>query len=75
MVAIIENYCKSKNIACVSMTGQSKKRGDIIKSFQENPKIKVFIGSLLAGGMGIDLTAASVVIHYDRWWNPSKENQ
>ncbi|MCX6128972.1 MAG: C-terminal helicase domain-containing protein, partial [Proteobacteria bacterium] len=33
------------------------------------------VGSLLAGGIGIDLTAASVVIHYDRWWNASKENQ
>ena len=38
-------------------------------------KIKVFIGSLLAGGVGIDLTAASVVIHYDRWWNPAVEDQ
>ena len=33
------------------------------------------LASLLAGGVGIDLTGASVVIHYDRWWNPAKENQ
>ena len=43
--------------------------------FQTDPEIKIFVGSLLAGGIGIDLTAASVVIHYDRWWNASKENQ
>jgi SNF2 family DNA or RNA helicase len=75
MVNYIENYCKSKNVGYVSLTGSSSERGKIIEKFQEDPKIRVFIGSLLAGGMGIDLTAASVVIHYDRWWNPSKENQ
>ena len=47
----------------------------MIKSFQTDPELKVFCGSLLAGGIGIDLTAASVVIHYDRWWNATKENQ
>jgi SNF2 family DNA or RNA helicase len=47
----------------------------LIQKFQEDPDCKVFVGSLLAGGIGIDLTAASVVIHYDRWWNASKENQ
>src|SRR5690606_27766972 len=40
-----------------------------------NPDTKIFLSSLLAGGLGIDLTAASVVIHYDRWWNAAKENQ
>ena len=55
--------------------GQSRNRGDIIKNFQTKPELKVFLGSLLAGGIGIDLTAASVVVHYDRWWNASKENQ
>jgi SNF2 family DNA or RNA helicase len=35
----------------------------------------VLLASLLAGGVGIDLTGASVVLHYDRWWNPAKENQ
>ena len=35
----------------------------------------IFLGSLQAAGLGIDLTAASVVIHYDRWWNAARENQ
>lgn len=75
MIRIIEQHLKESGIPHVILTGQSKNRGQIIKDFQTNPEIKVFVGSLLAGGVGIDLTAASVVIHYDRWWNPSKENQ
>ena len=75
MVAIIQSYLKSVGIGHVILTGQSRNRGDLIKKFQEDDSIKVFVGSLLAGGIGIDLTAASVVIHYDRWWNASKENQ
>jgi SNF2 family DNA or RNA helicase len=47
----------------------------VVKQFQEDNNIKVFLGSLLAGGTGIDLTSASVVIHFDRWWNAAKENQ
>jgi SNF2 family DNA or RNA helicase len=57
------------------LTGQTKNRGQVIARFQSDPNKKIFVGSLLAGGIGIDLTAASVVIHYDRWWNASKENQ
>jgi SNF2 family DNA or RNA helicase len=75
MVHIIERYLKSINVGHVILTGQSRKRGEIISKFQTDESIKVFVGSLLAGGIGIDLTAASVVIHYDRWWNASKENQ
>ena len=43
--------------------------------FNEDPDCRVYIGSLRAGGAGIDLVAASVVIHYDRWWNAAKEDQ
>ncbi len=75
MVKIIKEYCEDKKIQAVTLTGSTQNRGKVIQSFQTDPNIKIFIGSLLAGGMGIDLTAASVVIHYDRWWNASKENQ
>ena len=75
MVDYIEKYCREQKIKSIALTGRSQNRGDLIEQFQTDPTIKVFIGSLLAGGVGIDLTAASVVIHYDRWWNPSKENQ
>lgn len=75
MIALIVEYLKSQNIDHAILTGQTTNRGQVIKRFQEDDNCKVFCGSLLAGGIGIDLTAASVVIHYDRWWNASKENQ
>jgi SNF2 family DNA or RNA helicase len=52
-----------------------KKREDYIRQFQEDNNIKIFILSLKAGGVGLNLTAACNVIHYDLWWNPAVENQ
>ncbi len=75
MLGIISEYLKSQNIDHELLTGQTTKRGKVIERFQTDPNCKVFCASLLAGGVGIDLTAANVVIHYDRWWNASKENQ
>ena len=75
MINIISDYLKKQSIESVTLTGATRNRADVIKRFQTDPNIKVFLGSLMAGGIGIDLTAASVVIHYDRWWNASKENQ
>lgn len=50
-------------------------REDMIKEFGENDKQKVMILSLKAGGMGLNLTSATNVIHYDLWWNPAVEDQ
>ena len=50
-------------------------REKMLKKFSDEKQCKVFCASLLAGGTGIDLVAAQVVIHYDRWWNPAKEAQ
>ncbi|MEZ4741167.1 MAG: DEAD/DEAH box helicase [Bdellovibrionota bacterium] len=75
MIKIIGTYLSEQSIKHVIMTGQTRNRGQVIESFQKDESIKIFVGSLLAGGIGIDLTSASVVIHYDRWWNASKENQ
>ena len=52
-----------------------KKRDNMVKKFQNNPRNKIFIVSLKAGGTGLNLTAARNVIHYDLWWNPAVENQ
>lgn len=54
---------------------ERKKRQAIIDAFQEERGPRLFILSLKAGGTGLNLTRASHVIHYDRWWNPSVENQ
>ena len=75
MIKIIAEYLTGIGVKNVVLTGQTRNRGEVIKQFQTDFETKVFLGSLLAGGIGIDLTAASVVIHYDRWWNASKENQ
>ena len=51
------------------------KRYEMIKKFNDDDSCQVFSASLLAGGVGIDLTAAQAVIHYDRWWNAAREDQ
>jgi SNF2 family DNA or RNA helicase len=75
MISIIEKYLKKKKIGYASIKGSTQKRYEQIARFHEDKKCEVFVASLLAGGVGIDLSAASVVIHYDRWWNSAKENQ
>ncbi len=75
MIEIMERFLKKLGIGFVSLTGSSRKRGEIIERFNNDPDCRVFIGSLKAGGVGIDLIAASVVIHYDRWWNAAREDQ
>ena len=52
-----------------------KKRDQLVDDFQNNPRCQVMILSLKAGGTGLNLTAASQVIHYDLWWNPAVEAQ
>jgi superfamily II DNA or RNA helicase len=51
------------------------KRKDLVHRFQEDERIPFFVLSVKAGGTGLNLTAASHVIHFDRWWNPAVENQ
>ncbi len=52
-----------------------KKRQDLVRRFQEDETVPFFVLSLKAGGTGLNLTAASHVVHFDRWWNPAVENQ
>lgn len=75
MIDIIAQDLKAKGISCVTLTGKTSNRAAVIKSFQDDPSIQVIACSLFVGGVGIDLTAADTVIHYDRWWNASKEDQ
>ncbi len=51
------------------------KRRELVKRFQDDEQCPFFVLSLKAGGTGLNLTAASHVIHFDRWWNPAVENQ
>ena len=75
MIEIMERYLQDLGVGFVVLTGKSRNRGKLIARFNEDPDCRVFVGSLKAGGIGIDLVAASIVIHYDRWWNAAKEDQ
>ena len=75
MIRIMEDHLRHLSVNSVTLTGASRKRGEILRRFNEDPDCRVFVGSLLAGGTGIDLVSASVVIHYDRWWNAAREDQ
>jgi non-specific serine/threonine protein kinase len=52
-----------------------KKRKELVRQFQEDESVPFFVLSLKAGGAGLNLTAASHVVHFDRWWNPAVESQ
>ena len=77
MFPIIEQELQKLNIRYFKLTGATKvdERIDLVDEFNENPNIKVFLISLKAGGTGLNLTGADMVIHYDPWWNLSTENQ
>ena len=77
MLGIIEEQLKLKNIKYFKLTGATKvdERINLVDEFNSNDEIKVFLISLKAGGTGLNLTGADMVIHYDPWWNLSTENQ
>lgn len=75
MIRIIEKFLQGLGVGYVTLTGASRKRGQIVARFNNDPDCRIYVGSLKAGGIGIDLVAASMVIHYDRWWNAAKEDQ
>ena len=75
MLDIIKRYLANLGIGYASIQGATQNRAEELKRFKEDIDCKVFVGSLRAVGLGVDLSTASVVIHYDRWWNPAWENQ
>ena len=77
MFDIIEKKLNEKKVKYYKLTGstQVSKRVEMVENFNKNEDIKIFLISLKAGGTGLNLTGADVVIHYDPWWNVSSENQ
>lgn len=77
MFEIIEKELKKRSIEYFKLTGATKidERMKMVDEFNENSNIKLFLISLKAGGTGLNLTGADMVIHYDPWWNISTENQ
>ncbi|MEP7043066.1 MAG: DEAD/DEAH box helicase [Dokdonella sp.] len=76
MLGLIGEALDARKLRWQSLTGQTpaRQRGDLVKRFQEG-KLPLFLISLKAGGVGLNLTAADTVIHYDPWWNPAVEAQ
>jgi SNF2 family DNA or RNA helicase len=74
MLALIEDELKARNMQWVKLTGQSTKRDALIEQFTSG-QVPLFLISLKAGGVGLNLPQADTVIHYDPWWNPAAENQ
>jgi SNF2 family DNA or RNA helicase len=77
MLDIMEFYLNAAGINYATLRGSMSvaARQKMISKFTGEKDCMVFCSSLLAGGTGIDLLAGQVVIHYDRWWNPAKEEQ
>ena len=74
MLALIEEELEARDIPYALLTGDTKDRAAQVAAFQQGA-VPVFLISLKAGGVGLNLTAADTVIHYDPWWNPAAENQ
>jgi len=74
MLALIEEELVARELGYVKLTGDTQDREGVIRRFQEED-VPIFLISLKAGGVGLNLTAADTVIHYDPWWNPAVENQ
>ncbi len=74
MLTLIEVELKKRNVPWVKLTGQSQRRDAIIEQFTSG-QVPLFLISLKAGGVGLNLPQADTVIHYDPWWNPAVENQ
>ncbi len=74
MLTLIEAELEKHKINWVKLTGQSQKRDDIITRFTSG-EVPLFLISLKAGGVGLNLPQADTVIHYDPWWNPAVETQ
>ena len=74
MLTLIEQELLKRGIPWIKLTGQSQQRDQLIERFTSGA-VPLFLISLKAGGVGLNLPQADTVIHYDPWWNPAVENQ
>jgi SNF2 family DNA or RNA helicase len=74
MLSLIEDELRKHKLSWTKLTGQTQKRDEVINRFTSG-EVPIFLISLKAGGVGLNLPQADTVIHYDPWWNPAAENQ
>ncbi|MFM7816579.1 MAG: DEAD/DEAH box helicase, partial [Verrucomicrobiota bacterium] len=75
MLDLLQDELNAREIPCCRLDGSTKDRGAVVERFQKDPSVPVFLISLKAGGVGMNLTGADTVIHFDPWWNPAVEDQ
>jgi SNF2 family DNA or RNA helicase len=75
MLALLKDKLAAENIEFCYLDGSTTNRGAVVERFQGNAQIPVFLISLKAGGVGLTLTGADTVVHFDPWWNPAVEDQ
>jgi SNF2 family DNA or RNA helicase len=75
LLAIVQREMRQRGINYAYIDGKTRDRESEVKRFQEEPEIPVFLISLKAGGLGLNLTAADYVYLLDPWWNPAVEAQ
>jgi SNF2 family DNA or RNA helicase len=75
MLAIVKKHLDRRGIAYAYLDGQTRKRKQVVDQFQTDPNTPVFLISLKAGGLGLNLTEAEYVFLLDPWWNPAVEAQ
>ncbi len=72
---IFKKHFEAENIPFAYLDGATRNRGEIVAEFQQNTELKVFLISIKAGGVGLNLTQADYVFILDPWWNPAVEQQ
>jgi SNF2 family DNA or RNA helicase len=75
MLSLLKDRLTAENIEFCYLDGATTNRGAVVEKFQGNAQIPVFLISLKAGGVGLTLTGADTVVHFDPWWNPAVEDQ
>ncbi|MAT14909.1 MAG: helicase SNF2 [Planctomyces sp.] len=75
MLSIVKDHLDKQNIKYEYLDGKTRKREECVNRFQDDPDCPVFLISLKAGGLGLNLTAAEYVFLLDPWWNPAVEAQ
>ena len=75
MLGLLKTKLEADDIPYCHLDGSTTNRGAVVQKFQENSNIPVFLISLKAGGVGLTLTGADTVVHFDPWWNPAVEDQ
>ena len=75
MLALLREELEARELTHCYLDGSTNNRGEVVQKFQSDESIPVFLISLKAGGVGLNLTGADTVIHFDPWWNPAVEDQ